>query len=433
MNPPHSVPVNARRNIIGFAGDMASFGIGAYFIPATTVLVGLSGRLTSDAVLIGLTSMAWTVGWYAPQFVAAQWLQGRPHMKPYVVGFSLIFRQTLLLLAAWLFFTQAAAPQLTVWVIIACITAFTIGDGIVSIAWFDMFARAFTSPMRARVGALGQVISSVFSLVPGLIVERLLSAQGPPFPNNYASVLVCAWLMFQVSTVFLVLVKDVPEQAAPRPNAGEKRPSLVAQIGVLLRTQPVFRRMLAARGLSFVETMAAPFYVVFIRQRLALPDEAIGVFSIAYVAGSVLGALSFGFLAQRFGAQRVSQTASFLHAFSALSALSVAILPALAPVALPIFVLIIGLNGALNKQMMLGWIAYAMDISTPQTRTSTIATLNTLSGLISLSPALGGLMVNALTAGLGSTPAYAALFGLVGTLAAFGFVLALRMPKPQHA
>lgn len=432
MTPPHTTPVNARRNIIGFAGDMASFGIGAYFIPATTVLVGLSSRLTTDNVLIGLTSMAWTVGWYAPQFIAAQWLQGRPHMKPYVVGFSLVFRQALLLLAAWLWLTQAAAPELTVWIIIACITVFTIGDGIVSIAWFDMFARAFTSPMRARVGALGQVISSVFSLVPGLIVERLLSAQGPPFPSNYAAVLVCAWVMFQMSTLFLVFVKDVPEQAPPRATEAEKRPSLVSQIRLQWRSQPVFRRMLAARGLSLIETMAAPFYVVFIRGRLGLPDEAIGVFSIAYVVGSVLGSLTFGYMAQRFGAQRVSQTASFLHAFSALSALSVAVVPALAPIALAVFVLIIGLNGALNKQMMLGWIAYAMDISTPQTRTSTIATLNTLSGLISLSPALGGLLVNALTIGLGSTPAYATLFGLVGALAVLGFVLALRLPKPHH-
>ena len=45
---PLAVPIDLRRNVVAFTGDISTFMVGTYFIPATTVLVGLASQLTDD-------------------------------------------------------------------------------------------------------------------------------------------------------------------------------------------------------------------------------------------------------------------------------------------------------------------------------------------------------------------------------------------------
>jgi len=172
QQPP--VPIDSRRNVFAFTGDIVAFMVGTYFIPATTVLVGLASQLTDDKTLIGVVGMTWSVTWFLPQLVAARIVRGKRWQKPYLMIPSLIGRNALLLIALWLLATQAQAPVLTIWVLVGCLTVFNVCDALAGVAWFDMMSRTLSPRMRARSVSIGQFIGGILGIGVGLIVELSL-------------------------------------------------------------------------------------------------------------------------------------------------------------------------------------------------------------------------------------------------------------------
>ena len=106
-------PLDTKRNIIAFGGDIMFFVIATYFIPITTVLVGLVSELTENKALIGAVGTTWLAVWYLPQLFAARLMRGQRYQKKYIVISALIGRQVFLLFALWLAITRAQQPLLT--------------------------------------------------------------------------------------------------------------------------------------------------------------------------------------------------------------------------------------------------------------------------------------------------------------------------------
>ena len=427
---PQAAPLDTRRNLIVYMGDTVSFLAGLSFIPATTVLVGLVSRLTSDKVLIGAVAMSWSVSWLIPQLVAARLVHGKHRQKPYLVIPSVIGRQTMLLFAVWLAVTGASPPLLTVWVLIAAVVVFNICDAIAGISWFDMMSRNLTPGQRGRTIGMAQLVGSIAGIGAGVIVERLLAPDGLPFPLNYAVIFVCAWLGFMASLVFIFFLQENPmsEETVKQSHEG----SFFMHIRDALRSDAVYRRLLLSRILSGLESMTAAFYVVFITNRLQLPDSAIGVFSVAYIAGGILGVALFRALAERHGARRVIHAANLLQFCAPLLACLVAVYPPLtqaAPgLAYAIFIVILAASGAVGRSTILGYSGYTIDRAPDRRRAIYVGVLNTLGGVVALSPVAGGIFLNAAAKSLGDMTGYALMFGAVALCAGIGVLISLGLP-----
>ena len=76
-HPAPEIPMDLRHNQFAFGGDSFFFNVGVNFIPVTTVLTALVAQLTPNKTLVGAVSMAWTVGWLAPQLLAARMVRGK--------------------------------------------------------------------------------------------------------------------------------------------------------------------------------------------------------------------------------------------------------------------------------------------------------------------------------------------------------------------
>ena len=412
-------------------GDMGSFSVGMYFMPTTTVLVGLASLLTDDKALIGIVGLAWKASWYLPQLLAARLVHGRPRKKPYLFWPALIGRQTMLLLALWLVFTQGASATLTVWLIIGAVAVFSITDALASIAWFDLLGRAFSPRVRGRLFTTGQFVGSLVGIIVGIIVERLLSLEAWPVITRYAAILGCGYLAFQCSTIFVTQIQEVPP--APREDGAphEEERSFREILSAAVSGDVAFRRALLGRGLTFLETMVSSFYVVFAKNELGLGPEAVGLFSVAFIIGSIIGVAVFGTISDRYGTRRVAQLASLLHFLAPFLVFLIVLAPGLAVAAIPFMLVVMGINGALEHSLVLGYLGYAMDIATDRSRGAYIAAINTLSGLLSLTPFLGGVMIDALTGIVGSRAAYGITFGGVAAIVAAGALVVLGLPKPK--
>ncbi|MCL5999051.1 MAG: MFS transporter [Chloroflexi bacterium] len=429
------VPLNSRGNTFVFIGDIVTFIAGLSFIPATTVLVGLASRLTDDKALIGAVAMSWSVSWFLPQLIAARLLHGKRRQKPYLIIPSIIGRQTVLLFALWLALSGAQPALLTVWLLIAAVVVFNVCDAIAGISWFDMMSRTLTPRWRGRTIATGQFIGSVLGIGSGLVVERLLAPGGLPFPLNYAVIFGCAWLGFTASLIIILFLRENPLSEEALAQSHEA--SFLGHTGEVIRSDKMFRRVLLARFLTGMENMTAAFYVVFIKECLQLPDSSIGVFSVAFIVGGILGVMLFGTLADRFGPRRVIHAATALQFMAPVLALAVAVPSGFADaspgVAFGIFVVILAINGAVGRSMMLGFTGYSLDMAPERNRTIYVGVLNTLGGVVALTPVLGGAFIDALStrsdgSSVGVTP-YALMFGVVAVCVCAGALVSLTLPK----
>jgi AAHS family benzoate transporter-like MFS transporter len=200
------------------------------------------------------------------------------------------------------------------------------------------------------------------------------------------------------------------------------------------RQDPAFRRMLLARVFTGVENMAAAFYIVFALEKLGLPESSIGIFTIAVVLGGLFGIIFFGWLADRYGSRRVVNAACTLQFIAPLITLGIALLPIQSKeVALVAITLVMAINGAVNRSMMVGFFSYAQDSAPEADRPIYVGAVSTIAGTASLLPLLGGLMINAFTSAGLNTLAYIVLFAVAAGVAALGAWLSYGLPKPRNA
>ncbi len=442
-SPPitlNNPPLDLRRNLFAFGGDAMFWSIGAYFIPLTTVITALAAELTDDKVLIGMLSLAWYVAYLLPQLFAARLVHGKLRTKPYSVIPSIIGRPVILLFAAWLFISRAQQPTLTVWLLIGMIAVLMIFDAFTTQAWFDMMGRALSPRVRARVITVNSLIGSVGGIGAGLVVAQVLASSQLPFPVNYALLFFLAWLFITFSLVSMLFIKERVSEALSTTQAHPS--NFNAKLREAWRSDPAFRRMLITRLLTGVENMAAAFYVVFARERLGLPDSAIGVFTIAYVVGGIIGITLFGTLSERYGPRRAINAACTLQFIAPLIAFLIATFqptnfPTSQPNNLPTFaylalIVVMAINGAVNRSTQVGFFSYAQDSAPEADRPIYVGAVSTIAGTASLLPVFGGVLIDTLLRSGFSSTAYPALFGIAVVIVGIGAWLSFGLPKTQR-
>lgn len=422
-------PIDSRRNILGFLFDIATFVTGLAFIPTATVLVGLASQLTENKALIGVMGMVFTVGWYLPQLLAADIVRGKTEQLRYVKIASIIGRPMFLLIALWLLFTRAENPLLTIWIIIGGIFLFNVCDALAGVAWFDVMSRALSSRLRSRVITIGQIISGVLGLIISEAVKRILADTSIPFPINYAYLFFGTFVCMSIAFGGLLVLREIP-QTQPEGHA-EKRQNLLQSLRWAWSTDERFRRVIIVRFLTGIEAMSAAFYLVFVKERYALGARVDGEFTQAIILGGLIGVAIFGWLADRYTPRSVVHGSSLLYFLAPALAAVVALSTPPEEVAYVLFVAIFFFRGALDHTLVLGLLGYLLDATPEQDRALYVGALNTLGGLVSITPFLGGLFIDAFgTSTFTSTP-YAILFVTVATSAAIGLAISLKLQKVQ--
>jgi MFS family permease len=420
-------PIDARRNIAALIFDISTFVSGIAFIPSATVIVGLASKLTDSKTLISIAAMVFSVSWFLPQLFAARLVRGRPRQRPYVLITSLIGRPIFLLIALWLFVTRAADPALTLWIVIIGIGLFNICDAIAGVAWFDIISRALSPRIRARVMTAGQVISGIIGLGVSEVIKRVLASPDLPFPVNYGVLFLCTFLFMAVSTIAIIVLRERPMDhvEAAASASGEFWSRLIESV----KTNRLLQRIVAVRLLTGIEAMAASFYLVFAKERYAMPDAVEGNFTQAIIIGGLAGVAIFGWIAERFTSRSVVHLSSIFYVAAPALAGLCAVFEIPASIAYLLFVGVFLMRGALEHSLVLGIVGYLLDTTPESDRAMFVGGINTLGGIVSTSPLVGGLLIDTYGVGAFRMWPYAFVFIFVTALALAGLLISLRMPR----
>jgi MFS family permease len=414
MTKPFNAPPHYRRNFVAFVVDYVFFGVALSFANPSSVLPAFVRQFTSSAPVIGLVSTVFNGGWLLPQVVAARVVNDKARKKPYLmIGTSGRIAFWITALGLWLGLAQRPSKMLLLFFV--CLGVFTTADGLASVAWFDMLARAIPLKRRGRLMGIAQVIGGLAGLGVGVAITLILDSPRFPFPADYALIFTLAGLAFTPSTIALALLRERETGTASTRTKGKKW----GQNGWLtpLLQDPVFRRLMASRVLVGMVSLATPFYVVHATDVLGRPEAIVGGFVAAQkVAGVASGAL-LGLMSDRRGPSTAIRIGSAITVAGPLFALLAhAADGGLLIQAYPLVYVALGVYGSSS---MLGFYNYLLEIAPDDIRPSYVGLGNTILGVLTLAPTVGGWLLEATS--------YTVLFSITAALVFLGFLIALRL------
>jgi MFS family permease len=416
----HSYP-NQRRNFLAFGTDFLLFSTSVAFVNFSTVLPAFVNRLTGSAVLVGLITTVLQFSSNVPQLVAGNFITRVKSKKGFFFYSALVGRPAILLLALLVALTRADPAWLTVGALYLVLALLYGSDSFSIVAWLEIMKRVFPPERRGRFLAAWQGIAALAGLGVAYLVSRLLSENGPPFPNNYTLIFTCGGVAMVLSMVGILSIKEPP------PTGGETDGAFIpwAEFGgrmvELWNDDARLRLVTLSRLFAMMAELAVPFYVIYATERLGFPVSAIGVFIVAQTVSSLLGALLLGGLADRLGAHRASQL-GMLITFSAPLLALILFLTNTGPdsflrYTLPWVYLVIGQSGNLY---LMGHTNYTLDIA-PHGKTGLyVGVVNTFSSISVFAPLLAGWLL--------SRTSYGVVFGLAAAFGLWGLLLTMRLP-----
>jgi MFS family permease len=413
---PGPLPPHYRWNFFAFLVDYVCFGIALNIVSVTSVLPAFVGQLTDSAPVIGLVGTVFHSGWLLPQLAAARLINDKPRKKPYMIagtGGRVTFWVTALALWAGL----AHRPTIMLILFFSCLGIFAAADGVASVAWFDIQARAIPLKGRGRLIGTGQAISGLVGIGMGVLVGLILDRR--PFPDNYALLFALAGAVLAPSVLALASIRELPP-GDPDPQATDQVKGGWLRFAVV---DPDFRRLMMCRILIGMMELATSFYVVHAADVLHLPQSVIGGFVVAQTLGGVIASVTLGLVSEHWGPRYVVRIGSAAAATGPLVALAAHL--AGDGWLVQAYPLVYVMLGIVNSMWLLGFFNYLLEVAPEGMRPAYIGLGNTIMGVLTLAPIAGGWLLEATS--------YTTLFGVTAAIVAAGFLLTLGLRPPQQA
>ena len=418
------LPPDYRRNLFALGGDYIAFNAAMAFVDQSTVMPAFARELTSSAPLIGLVSTIHSGGWLLPQLFAANYVSHQRRKKPFIMWPVGIGRPMMPLMAVLIYLYGLKAPGLVLGALYLTQAVFWVADGLASVPWFDVLAKAFPGRLRGRYLAISQVGGGILAIGAGAVVRRILDADtGLAFPNNYGLLFSLSSVFFVLSFFLMALLKEPVESTHEERLSWRKYATMLAGA---LKGDRRFALAVTGRMLSGLGNMALPFYIIYGTEGLDLGVSVVGLCLTAKVVGSIVGGLLLGWGVERMG-----------NRFTILGALAMTMLA-------PVMALGLGLlGGTLLDQSVLYYLYpvtflfvgislstanwsftnYILDIAPSKDRATYVGLTNTLGGLLVLAPVLGGAILDATSFG--------ALFAISLTIFALATMVVTRLPRAE--
>jgi MFS family permease len=426
-----------RRNFTLGVLNGVFFTLVTAFVSPTLVLALFVSKLGGSNLLVGLLPAIATGGYLLPQLFVAGRMQALPKVMGWY-GWPGVVRcvaYALLVVATLLLGGSSDNYGLLLLLFFVLYTIYSLTAGLGGVPWIVMVGKVVPPRRRGLFFGLRNFGGSILALFASGLIKVLLDGQGGlAFPINFVIIFAITTILVTLGVGSWTLIKE------PAQRAVTKASSLMAMIRrgpQNLRADRSYRYFLIARILLALATIADPFYIVYASKQLNAPDSVAGLYAAALTVASIVGNLIWSPLADYAGNRRMMLLTGV--AVTAVPAMAV-LIPLLAAAGWLGWVINIpGVSGFAGSSgsvisvpfalvfVFSGFAASAagiinnnvmLNIAPPQLRSEYIGYLNTVLGLITFIPVIGGLLVD----WLGFVPVFivAAALALGATFSALG-------------
>lgn len=349
--------------------------LGDAFFNASIVLSSFAAKLGAPNSVIGLLPALLGAGSMIPQVFVAPYVARMP-VKVVLYRRVAVLRVSSLAFIALASFVLGHRPDVLLVCFVLGLALNGLVTGFSSLPFWETVAK--TIPMERRAALFGgrNLVGGMLAFLAGLLVRYLLGTS-LPFPIPYAILFTLGTLSFGIGWYLFGLSHEPPDEG--------RSSTVPIRLGLPLKDF-AFRRFLRVRVLFALASMTEPFYAAYAVRGLGQSSE-IGLYLTLYTLSSVLSNLLWVRLSQRYGSKLLILSGASLGVVTPVLAL---LLPPGA------YGLVFVLQGTYLAALGLGTTTYLLNTADPQNRSSYIGLANTVVGVVSFSPVLGGLLADRL-------------------------------------
>lgn len=409
---------HTRWNFPVLVTETAVFMSGLAWVDPATVLPLFITRLGGTPLLVGLVTVLQRLGYMLPQLPMAAILGHRPRRAPVLRWGVLIGRLPMMAFAIYLWTAGVEAKAVVLAFMLFAYFSTAAGNGVVAVPWQDIIAKSIPSELRGRFFASMQFTTSLSTIGVALAVRWFLGPAGPHFPRNYTILFTLLAAFFTISIIQCWMIREPIRPVLESPQSiGE----IIRGAAPLLRENRAFRSLVFAGLLGFSLTFTTPFYMVYAKVKLDVPEAMAGVYILAMTLSSASFGWIWGRLNDRYGPQSVVKGSCLMLASAPLLAV---ILPAtmrgLGAGLHYVLALVFVAAGAATAGMWMGLMNYLFELSSHEDRPRYIALMSWLSAPGAFAPLLIGWLLGYLQ--------FPTVFGLMALCGAAAVAVAWRMP-----
>ncbi len=378
--------------------------------------------LTDSHLLVGFIPSVLQAGWFLPQLVASRYIQHRAQKKVYYSAMAIV-RTICWGLLTIAIFTLGGDRLLLLITFFSLLMVYSLSGGVGGISFIDIVGKAIPVTRRGAFFGNRNFFGGILAFMGGLIVKYVLDQSGYPFPTNFGLLFALAFLALLLA---LFLFTQIVE---PVESVNEEEVVLLQQFRralEIVKDDLRYRRFLLLRLCLMATQMAMPFYILYARDRLGIPEGMVGLYISAMTVMSVGSNLVWSRISDRRSNKLLMQIASILGLSIPLSALLIPHLSGFfSPVSLGyLFGLVFALLGSYTAVTQIGNINFLLEISPASERPIYVGFTNTLLGIALLAAGVGGVIVD--VAGFGT------LFSLTLAFYALAILLSLTLRDPRE-
>jgi len=272
--------------------------LGVSLTQPTTVISAFVADLTGSTVWVGGLSTVLTVAAALPQLFVARWIEPRSRKMPYLM-LAIYLRVVSWGILAWLIYTIGAEQPITLaWALVIMLAVFYAGGGLGNIPYTDIIGKIISPKRRGAFFGGKEALAGPLAVGAALGARQILA--NVAYPNNYALLFGLAALGLAIASLGFWIMREPP---AP---GGERRIQTWKMYwGQIQEASQRLKTLIGIELLTGFSLMPLPFYVVYARDQLDAPADAIGWFLLAQVLGGVLANIVWARLVDRSGSRQM--------------------------------------------------------------------------------------------------------------------------------
>jgi MFS family permease len=351
-----------RRNFTAGLWHGAFMTLGVSLTQPTIVISAFVADLTGSTIWVGGLMTVLTVAGAIPQLFVARLIEPRPRKMPYLL-IAIYLRVISWGILAWsIYIFGEQDPIALAGILVGMLVIFYAGGGLGNIPYTDIIGKIIPPNKRGAFYGGKGVLAGPLSVGAAFAARHILA--NVPYPNNYALLFGIAAVGLAIASIgFLVIREPIAKKTHQKPQSW---PEFRQHLLVVSRK---LKPLITVQILTGFSLMVLPFYVVYAREQLGAPMDAVGWFLLAQVLGGSLSNFVWAHLVDTSGSRRMLFICAVI---SAIKPLFVIVLGSLSWMAmLPIFFF----AGAVFNGRKVGFQSALLEVS-PTAERSSYAGLN---------------------------------------------------------
>ncbi|MCL2420783.1 MAG: hypothetical protein FWD03_02910 [Defluviitaleaceae bacterium] len=338
---------------------------GTFFVAGITLLATngpvalFIDSMTGSIALVGLAATVQTLFMFLGQLTIAPYIRTIRKLPQFLFKNMIVQRFIPFFMAIPLFLGIMGYWPVAIFLVL--LGVFWFYDGVITVPWGELSARALKPEMRAHMMGLQVTIGGVASLLIGLLLAWLLATPVLTDYYRFAAIFALASILLLPSVIAIRFVRDPSPIEKP-----EKQQVLqyYASVPSVIKQSKPLQQVLLARIPAFIGFSSVTFIVVFGVNTLALSGASVSWLVYANIVGGLIGGISLGEISRRFGNKATIITCNI----GVCVALSMAILLGFFPVLGYVWLFATCILGSICMSNWIGYFNYYLDIADKERR-----------------------------------------------------------------